>query len=61
MKTGIPCYVDFVSGISSGKTIGEGLINVAEDKILLSGLKGPLEEGWQKKVETFVSKIPILQ
>ena len=28
-----------------------GLVKVAEGKILVTGLKGPLEEGWQKKVE----------
>jgi hypothetical protein len=33
---------------------------VAEGKILVTGLKGPLEEGWQKKVEAFASQIPIL-
>ncbi len=32
---------------------GKGLINIAEGKILVNGLKGPLEEGWQKKVEDF--------
>jgi menaquinone-dependent protoporphyrinogen IX oxidase len=36
------------------------LVKVAEGKILVTGLKGPLEEGWQKKVEVFVSQIPIL-
>jgi len=39
---------------------GKGLVKVAEGKILVTGLKGPLEEGWQKKVETFASQIPIL-
>lgn len=38
---------------------GKGLVKVAEGKILVTGLKGPLEEGWQKKVETFASEIPI--
>lgn len=38
----------------------KGLVKVAEGKILVTGLKGPLEEGWQKKVEAFVSQIPIL-
>ena len=38
---------------------GKGLVKVAEGKILVTGLKGPLEEGWQKKVETFASQIPI--
>ena len=37
----------------------KGLIKVANGKILVAGLKGPLEEGWQKKVEVFASQIPI--
>ena len=38
----------------------KGFIKVAEEKIQVEGIKGPLEEGWQKKVEAFVSRIPIL-
>ena len=38
----------------------KGLVKVAEGKILVTGLKGPLEEGWQKKVEAFASQIPVL-
>jgi len=38
----------------------KGLVKVAEGKVLVTGLKGPLEEGWQKKVEAFASEIPIL-
>jgi len=38
----------------------KGLVKVADGKILVTGLKGPLEEGWQKKVEAFASQIPIL-
>jgi menaquinone-dependent protoporphyrinogen IX oxidase len=34
-----------------------GLVKVAEGKILVTGLKGPLEEGWQKKVEAYISQI----
>ena len=37
----------------------KGLVKVADGKILVTGLKGPLEEGWQKKVEVFASQIPI--
>ena len=37
---------------------GKGLVNVAEDKVHVTGLKGPLEEGWHKKVEAFVARIP---
>jgi len=35
------------------------LVEVAEDKVLVTGLKGPLEETWQQKVEAFVARIPI--
>jgi flavodoxin len=38
----------------------KGLVNIAEDKIQVTGIKGPLEEGWQKKVEAFASQIPTL-
>jgi menaquinone-dependent protoporphyrinogen IX oxidase len=34
-----------------------GLVKIAEDKILVTGLKGPLEEGWQTKVAAFVERI----
>ncbi len=37
----------------------KGLFKVAEDKIQVTGLKGPLEEGWQKKVEAFAMRIPV--
>jgi hypothetical protein len=37
----------------------KNLVKVAEGKVLVTGLKGPLEEGWQRKVEAFVSQIPI--
>jgi len=36
----------------------KGLVNIAEDKIHVTGLKGPLREGWQNKVEAFVARIP---
>jgi hypothetical protein len=35
----------------------KGLVKVAEGKILVTGLKGPLQEGWQKDVETFAGQI----
>jgi len=38
---------------------GGGLVRVAEDKVLVTGLKGPLEEGWQQKVAAFVARIPL--
>lgn len=39
----------------------KGLAKVAEGTVLVTGLKGPLEEGWQKKVEAFADQISSLQ
>jgi len=36
---------------------GKGLVNIAEDKVHVTGLKGPLEEGWQQKVEAFAARV----
>jgi hypothetical protein len=38
---------------------GKGLVEVVEDKVLVTGMKGPLEDGWQHKVEGFVARIPV--
>ncbi len=35
----------------------KGLFKVAEGKVFVTGLKGPLEEGWQQKVAAFASWI----
>ena len=35
----------------------KGLVKVAEDKILVTGLKGPLEERWQEKVNAFATQL----
>ena len=37
----------------------KGLVKVAEGKIFVTGMKGPLEPDWQKEVEAFASRIPI--
>jgi multimeric flavodoxin WrbA len=37
----------------------KGMVEVAEEKVLVTGMKGPLEEGWQKKVEAFANLIPV--
>ena len=37
----------------------KGLVKVAEGKIFVTGMKGPLEPNWQKEVEAFASLIPI--
>jgi hypothetical protein len=43
--------------IMNGLLQAKGLAKVAEGKVLVTGLKGPLEQGWQKKVETFVDAL----
>ena len=47
-----------VSPIMNEILQGKGLVKVAEDKVLVTGMKGPLEDGWQDKVEAFVSRLP---
>jgi len=38
---------------------GKGLVEVASDKVQVTGFKGPLEEGWQQKVAAFAARIPV--
>ena len=45
--------------IMDGILMEKGLVKVAEEKVLVTGLKGPLEDGWQKKVEAFAAKMPV--
>ena len=34
-----------------------GLVNTAEEKVYVTGIKGPLEDGWQRKVEAFAADV----
>ncbi|HOW87009.1 MAG TPA: hypothetical protein P5119_13510 [Candidatus Aminicenantes bacterium] len=52
--------VQRVIPIMRGLLQDKGLVGVAEGKILVTGLKGPLEEGWQEKVEAYAALIPLL-
>ena len=38
---------------------GKGLVEVAEEKVYVTGLKGPLEQGWQEKVAAFATLVPL--
>jgi len=38
----------------------KGLVEVVEDKVYVTGIKGPLEQDWQQKVQAFVARLPIL-
>lgn len=35
----------------------KGLVKVAEEKVLVTGMKGPLEDGWEKKVAAFAATL----
>ena len=37
----------------------KGLVEVAEGTVMVTEIKGPLEEGWQHKVKAFAASIPI--
>ncbi len=39
--------------------LDKGLKKVAEARVYVLGIKGPLEEGWQKKVDAFATSIPV--
>jgi menaquinone-dependent protoporphyrinogen IX oxidase len=36
---------------------GKGLVKIAEDKVYVTGMRGPLEDGWHQKVEAFAVRI----
>ena len=36
----------------------KGLVEVAEGRVRVTDVKGPLEEGWQHKLEAFAARIP---
>jgi menaquinone-dependent protoporphyrinogen IX oxidase len=40
---------------------GKGLEKVLEGKVFVTALKGPLEDGWQQKVEAFAARLPVLR
>jgi menaquinone-dependent protoporphyrinogen IX oxidase len=36
---------------------GKGLVHLADDTVHVTGMKGPLEQGWQEKVEAFAALV----
>jgi menaquinone-dependent protoporphyrinogen IX oxidase len=38
---------------------GKGLVEVAEDAVYVTGMRGPLEDGWRDKVDDFADHLPI--
>lgn len=53
------CRFERVRPIMNELLRDKDLVPVAEDKVYVTDIKGPLEEGWQRKVEAFVASIPI--
>ena len=51
------CKFQHVRPIMNEILQGKGLIKVAEDKVYVTAIRGPLEEGWQKKVEAFADQV----
>jgi len=43
--------------IMRGILQGKGLDEVAEDRVFVTGLKGPLEVGWEQKVAAFAQRV----
>jgi menaquinone-dependent protoporphyrinogen IX oxidase len=39
---------------------GKGLARVLDDRVFVTAMKGPLEDGWQQKVEAFAARLPVL-
>jgi len=40
---------------------GKGLVQVAEGKVYVTGIKGPLEDGWREKVAAFAATVSDLE
>ncbi|GEN78437.1 NADPH-dependent FMN reductase family protein [Actinotalea fermentans] len=38
---------------------GAGMVEVAAGKVLVTGMKGPLEDGWEAKVDEFADRIEV--
>lgn len=51
--------VQKVIPIMSDLLKGAGLVEVAADKVLVTGMKGPLEDGWETKVDAFADRIEV--
>ncbi len=39
--------------------VDKGLVEVAHDAVYVTGMRGPLEDGWQDKVAAFAGRIPV--
>ena len=53
------CKYQKVRPVMNEQLEGKGLVGVAEDKVYVTAIHGPLEDGWQQKVEAFAARIPV--
>jgi flavodoxin len=62
-KTGVtPTIEENERYYTTNKVLGEildskGMVRVAEERIFVVQIKGPLEDGWQEKVNSFVGEV----
>jgi menaquinone-dependent protoporphyrinogen IX oxidase len=55
------CRYQRVRAIMHELLQGKGLVAVDEDKVYVTEIKGPLEEGWQRTVEAFAGRLPAVE
>ena len=51
------CRYQHVRPIMNETLQGKGLVELAEEKVYVTGIKGPLEDGWREKVTAFAALI----
>jgi len=51
------CRYQHVRAIMNETLQGKGLVELAEEKVYVTAIKGPLEEGWREKVAAFAALI----
>ena len=51
------CRYQHVRPIMNETLQGKGLVELAEEKVYVTGIKGPLEDGWREKVAAFAALI----
>ena len=55
------CRYQHVRSIMHELLQAKGLVAVGEEKVYVTGMKGPLEDGWQQKVAAVAARIPVAQ
>ncbi len=53
------CRFQHVRPIMNELLQANGLVEVAEEKVYVTGVKGPLEDEWRQKVEDFADKLMV--